>query len=107
MEEVLTLSESARLLSISEPTARELFRTGKIQGARAGRQWRTTPSALRSLQRSGGATQPLSTVLSQTLDEDERDYHFLLSMQPRHKTAPPAFGMRCLRLPGAPCEWHA
>jgi transposase len=46
-------------------------------------------------------------VLSQTLDEDERIYHFRLSTQPRHKTAPPAFGTPGLRSPVALCESRA
>jgi hypothetical protein len=46
-------------------------------------------------------------VLSQTLDEDERIYHFLLSTQPKHKTAPLVFGTRSLESPPALCEWHA
>jgi hypothetical protein len=50
---------------------------------------------------------PPNEVLSQTLDEDERDYHFLLSTQPRHKTALPAFAVCPQQLPAVPCESHA
>jgi hypothetical protein len=46
-------------------------------------------------------------ALSQTLDEDEQNYHFLLPMRPRHKTAPPVFGARSLGFPVAPCESRA
>jgi 2-keto-4-pentenoate hydratase/2-oxohepta-3-ene-1,7-dioic acid hydratase in catechol pathway len=46
-------------------------------------------------------------VLSQTLDEDERDYHLLLPTQPRHRTALPAFGTRSLPSPAALCESRA
>jgi hypothetical protein len=46
-------------------------------------------------------------VLSQTLDKGERDYHFLLLMQPAHRTAPPAFGTRFRWFPVVPCEWRA
>jgi predicted nucleic acid-binding protein len=46
-------------------------------------------------------------VLSQSLDKDEQSCHFLLSMQPRHRTALRAFVTNSLRLSAAPCEWHA
>ncbi len=46
-------------------------------------------------------------VLSQTSDEDELYYHFLLSTQPRHKIAPPAFEARSLWSSTAPCELRA
>jgi transposase-like protein len=39
--------------------------------------------------------QRLVQVLSQSLHEDERNHHFLLSTQPTHRTAPPAFGTCC------------
>jgi hypothetical protein len=46
-------------------------------------------------------------VLSQTLDEDEQNYHFPLSMQPRHKTAPLVIGAHSLWSSAAPCDWRA
>jgi hypothetical protein len=49
----------------------------------------------------------IKMVLSQTLDEDERIYHFMLSTQPKHKTALLVFGTRSLESPAALCEWHA
>jgi Helix-turn-helix of DDE superfamily endonuclease len=57
--------------------------------------------------RKGDPTWTPEEVLSQTLDEDEQNYHFLLSTQPRHKTAPLAIGTRSLWSRAAPCEWRA
>src|SRR5262249_11013056 len=51
--------------------------------------------------------QALSRVLSQTLGGDERNYHFLLSTQPRRRTALLEFGTRFRWFPVVPCEWHA
>ncbi len=42
-------------------------------------------SSLIPLQRASGP------YTSQSLDEDERNYHSLLSTQPEHRTVPPAF----------------
>lgn len=44
--EVLDVSEAARLLGISEYTARELARKGAIPGRKVGRQWRFSRKAL-------------------------------------------------------------
>ena len=43
-------------------------------------------------------------VLSQTLDEDERNYHLLLSTQPKHRTALLAFGTQSRQFLVVPCE---
>jgi uncharacterized protein DUF4158 len=58
-------------------------------------------SPFQHLQRAAGR------VLSQTLDEDEPNYHFLLSMQPRHRTVLPAFGVYSPCLSVGLCESHA
>jgi hypothetical protein len=47
------------------------------------------------------------TVLSQILDEGEKNYHFMLFMQPRHRTVPPAFAAHSPSLSFGLCESHA
>ena len=49
----------------------------------------------------------VAKVLSLTLDRNEQSHHFLLSTQPRHRTALLEFGMRFRWLPVVLCEWHA
>ena len=46
-------------------------------------------------------------ILSQTLAEDERDYHFLLPTQPKHRTVLLAFETQFRRFLIDPYEWHA
>src|SRR5262245_31407944 len=46
-------------------------------------------------------------ALSQSLDEDERNHHYLLSTQPRHRTARLAFARRFRWWPVVPCESRA
>ena len=54
-----------------------------------------------------GKGQGVEWALSQILDEDERNYHLLLSMQPRHKTVPLAFGAHYSFLSAALYVWRA
>ena len=49
----------------------------------------------------------LVKVLSQVLDEGEKNYHYLLSMQPRHRTALRALGPEFRRFPIVPYESRA
>jgi hypothetical protein len=46
-------------------------------------------------------------VLSQTSDEDKRDFHFLLSSRSKYRTALLAFGTQFRWLTVVPCEWRA
>ena len=53
MEDLLTLKEAARRLRVSVKTVKAWLYSGELQGYKAGRQWRITPSAIQAFLEAG------------------------------------------------------
>jgi hypothetical protein len=89
------------------PPTPELFQPTDFTLTQAGNELHCPGGATTSTRQRAKRGHGWKLVLSQTLDEDERNYHFWLPTQLRHKTAPLAIGTRSLWSPAAPCEWRA